>query len=216
MDKKTLIVIEDSDDIASLIYRTVLEDERIEPLGYTASGKDGLEAIREHKPDIVTLDLNIEEISGIDVLKEINKLEKPPYVIIISGELNKEVIDEAKALKPFAYIEKPFQPAFIERVIDDIYLYEKNQAFIEKHGLDQVVYIDTRYNNTFVRGQNMERTLIEAPIHVQRNGKKKLIIKEMKIRQRGVSGLPFTLVDNKKKAREEEDEELKKKIISTT
>ncbi|MBN1405671.1 MAG: response regulator, partial [Candidatus Omnitrophica bacterium] len=62
------------------------------------NGPDALKIIRETPPDIVFLDLNMPVMNGVEVLKEIRKINKDLPVIIISAYLeNMEMVSEATA-----------------------------------------------------------------------------------------------------------------------
>ena len=79
---------------------------------YTASnGQEALQFIRREKIDLVTLDLKMPGISGIDVLKEINKLNADIEVVIITGYGTLTNAVEAIRYGAVDFISKPFNVA---------------------------------------------------------------------------------------------------------
>uniref|UniRef100_UPI003F6A5205 response regulator n=1 Tax=Sediminibacterium sp. TaxID=1917865 RepID=UPI003F6A5205 len=83
-----------------------------------------IEKIRETKPDIVLLDLNLPERHGKEILQEIKKdagLQHIP-VIIISADAMPNQISELKALGAAGYLTKPIE---IKSFIDIIDTYIK-------------------------------------------------------------------------------------------
>lgn len=82
MTKPTALIIEDSHELASLIA-TVLRQENV----MTVVVEDGAEALAylsEHTPDLIILDLQLPNVSGIEILEYINgepRLEKTKTVI---------------------------------------------------------------------------------------------------------------------------------------
>lgn len=86
----------------------------------TAEANNGLEACIEyekHRPDLITLDVNMPLMNGIDALKNI--ISKHPYakVILISSEDCSSLISHALNLGAKSYIIKPFS---IQSFIDTI------------------------------------------------------------------------------------------------
>src|SRR4030067_1030875 len=85
---------------------------------YTAdNGHKALEMIQQTKMDVVTLDLKMPEISGIDTLKEIRHLDPEVMVIVITGFGTLKSAIEALRYGVFDYIPKPFNEPEIIAII---------------------------------------------------------------------------------------------------
>jgi putative nucleotidyltransferase with HDIG domain len=85
---------------------------------YTAdNGHKALEMIQQIKMDVVTLDLKMPEISGIDTLKEIRQVDTDVMVIIITGFGTLKTAIEAIRYGVFDYIPKPFNVPEIIAII---------------------------------------------------------------------------------------------------
>jgi CheY-like chemotaxis protein len=119
MSKKVLI-IEDEKILIELLERKIKED------GYEVftalNGKEGLELVKEVKPDLVLLDIIMPEMDGFEVMEEMNKLQelnlKKVPVIIISNSGQPVEIDKALNLGVRDYLIKAqFDP---KEVIDKI------------------------------------------------------------------------------------------------
>lgn len=67
-----------------------------------------LKRITEKRPDVVLTDMKMPTMTGLDVLKEIRKLDSELPVIFVSGYLSMEVLIEAIQAGVFAAVEKPF------------------------------------------------------------------------------------------------------------
>ena len=88
---------------------------------YTAS--DGLEAlkmIQERKIHLITLDLNMPKLSGIDTLREIRKINSAVHIVMITGYATQEDKKQALLYGAKAFISKPFNTKELIRVIDGI------------------------------------------------------------------------------------------------
>lgn len=122
MDKFSAIIIEDSESTVELIAQCFEELENVELLGYAVNGKDGYDAIKEHNPDIITLDINMPIMDGLELLEKIREGNLPIKVLVVSGVLDDDTLNRVKALNPDGFLEKPFQPAFVRDKITEILL----------------------------------------------------------------------------------------------
>lgn len=81
--------------------------------GYTdiveaENGAKGLEVYKAEKPDVVLLDLRLPgEPAGLDVFRELKKIDPAVKCIVVSIERKQETVDEAIQLGVNAYVVKP-------------------------------------------------------------------------------------------------------------
>ena len=74
-----------------------------------AEAADGLEALRlceEHQPDVVILDVAMPKLNGIEVAERVQKLPRPPHVIILSMHADESYIIRALSSGARAYLLK--------------------------------------------------------------------------------------------------------------
>ncbi|WP_309107980.1 response regulator transcription factor [Arthrobacter sp.] len=101
------VVVEDDDDIRDSL-REVLQQSGF-AVYPTSTGAEGVEAVRQHNPTVVTVDLGLPDFDGIEASRRIRAFSDA-YLIIIMGRL-----DEADALLSFEagaddYLTTPFRP----------------------------------------------------------------------------------------------------------
>jgi DNA-binding NtrC family response regulator len=101
--KKILII--DDDQMMLNALTTLLEAEDYETMT-SPDGKGGIQSYRKHRPDVVLLDLRLPEKNGIEVLKEIRRVNARAQVIIITGYPSPEVKAEAFENGAFYFYEK--------------------------------------------------------------------------------------------------------------
>ena len=88
---------------------------------YTApDGEAALNIIKERKIHLITLDLNMPKLSGIETLREIRKIDGEVPVIIITGYGTQKDEGEALLYGVKAFIAKPFNTSTIITVINEI------------------------------------------------------------------------------------------------
>ena len=88
---RTALVVEDDEDMRSLIELT-LSTQGFDVMA-VESGLDGVEAVRNHNPDLVTLDLGLPGIDGIAVLRRLRSHESTrdiPVIFSTSATLDEE------------------------------------------------------------------------------------------------------------------------------
>jgi two-component system chemotaxis response regulator CheY len=103
----TMLVVDDSSYMRTLV-KTFVSKLDIKIIGEAEDGREGLNKYKELMPDIVVLDLAMDEMDGIEVLKEIMALNPGAVVIIISSTAGQEpVIIEALKLGARNVFDKP-------------------------------------------------------------------------------------------------------------
>ena len=108
-EQKTVVYVEDEPDLIHLL-RLILKNESIVIEG-ALSGRDGLQLIRQLKPDLVILDLMLPDIEGWDVFREMQRdpsLKDIPIIVITvrTEGLLEGVWPQVKQLA--SYLVKPF------------------------------------------------------------------------------------------------------------
>ena len=84
MKKVRVLVTDDSALMRKLIPQMLAADESIEVVGTAMDGSFCLKKIEELKPNVVTLDLEMPGMNGIDTLKEIMRREPVPVIVFSS------------------------------------------------------------------------------------------------------------------------------------
>jgi DNA-binding response OmpR family regulator len=85
-----------------------------------ADGEEALKILKERKIDLITLDLNMPKLSGIETLREIRKIDSEVPVVIITGYGTERDQKEALLYGARAFISKPCNIRQIINAIDGI------------------------------------------------------------------------------------------------
>ncbi|WP_136612111.1 response regulator transcription factor [Sinomonas albida] len=112
------VVVEDDADMRILLVRT-LQRHGFD-VAEADTGADGLRLVREHSPDLVTLDLNLPDLDGTEVCRRLREFSNA-YVVMITGRADE--IDELMGLQIGAddYISKPFSPRTVQARIEAMF-----------------------------------------------------------------------------------------------
>jgi len=116
------ILVVDDAAFMRMMVKNILEKG-----GYTIAGEaqNGIEAIEKYKqlnPELVTMDITMPEMDGIDALKEILKNDKNANIIMCSAMGQQAMVIDAIQSGAKDFIVKPFQP---ERVLEAVSKYAK-------------------------------------------------------------------------------------------
>jgi len=115
--KERILVIEDSTDIATFLVDTVLQ-----PTGYetvlATSGQEGLRLALDVEPDLIFLDLNLSQMTGMEVLQGLRDTAPsiPIALMIFAG--SEELAVEAFRMGVKSYVIKPLKPPDVLKAIE--------------------------------------------------------------------------------------------------
>ena len=110
-----ILVVDDEIEVCKIL-KEFLSEKGYEV--YTAlDGPTALEKVRETKPHIVLLDIIMPGMGGIDVLKEIKKIDPTTGVIMITAVTDHELAKRTLELGAYDYITKPVDLDYLENVV---------------------------------------------------------------------------------------------------
>ncbi len=107
-----VLVVDDSALMRKLIPQILAEDPSIEVVGTAMDGTFGLKKIEELRPHVVTLDLEMPRMDGIEMLRAITRKHHVPVIIVSSHtERGASSTLKALALGAFDFVSKPHDAA---------------------------------------------------------------------------------------------------------
>ena len=102
----TVVVCDDVPELRELA-RTVLEetgDMRV--VAEAGDGREAIELIERHQPDVVVLDLSMPEMDGLEAIPLIHQVAPATEIVVFSGFEEGRVADVALQLKASRYVRK--------------------------------------------------------------------------------------------------------------
>ena len=118
---KRVVCVEDEAEMIDLI-RLILGRKGFEVIG-AKGGKQGLEVIREEKPDLVLLDLMMPDMDGWEVYQQLKADQETRDIPVIVVTAKAQSIDKVLGLhiaKVEDYISKPFSPQELMDSVDQV------------------------------------------------------------------------------------------------
>ncbi len=105
---KNILVVDDSFIMRTVIKEIVETDPDLKVIAEAENGKIGLQKARECKPDLILLDIEMPEMSGLEMLKRLLLLGKHKVIIVSSvGQAGSSQAVEARRLGAYDVICKP-------------------------------------------------------------------------------------------------------------
>lgn len=156
-----ILIVEDDEDTAEVVC-TLLEDAGFNTRA-VIRGEDALKNINAEMPDLVLLDLNLPDIHGIDVLKNVRSHSFLP-MIVLSGYGQDR--DRVNALEAGAddYMSKPFSPeelvARVKALLRRVEWTPKPDTHLKVRDLE----LDMPRRQATIKGQKLHLTPIEYGI----------------------------------------------------
>ncbi len=105
-----ILIVDDALFMRKLI-REALESVGFEIAGEAADGAEGLRLFRELAPDVVTLDIIMPDVDGLECLRAIRAEQPDARVVMVTAVDQRESMLEAMELGVSDFIVKPFEDA---------------------------------------------------------------------------------------------------------
>ena len=110
-----LLIVDDERDIREFA-KNFFKKRGIEV--FTASGgNEAFDIVAKEKPDLVLLDVRMEEMTGVELLRQIRGNKNEVKVIMVTGVEDEAVKDEANSLGVLGYIHKPLILDELEKIV---------------------------------------------------------------------------------------------------
>ena len=125
MNLLNLMVVDDSNFIRSKIQRAY-DKERFDIVATAKNGLDAIEKFKEHRIDVVTMDLTMPEMEGIDCIENLIALNPEILILVVSALSDKATGIEALEKGATGFLLKPFTEEELKDALneltDDLYV----------------------------------------------------------------------------------------------
>ncbi len=102
------VLITDDELFMRLTLRTMLEKNGYEIAGEAADGRQAVELYRQCKPDLVTMDITMPEMTGIEAMEKIIQLDPQAVIVMVSAMGQKKLLARALKIGAKDFLIKPF------------------------------------------------------------------------------------------------------------
>lgn len=109
MPQSTRVLVVDDDVLMREMLKALLRAEGFVVAGEARDGQSALMQVDRTSPDLVCLDVNMPDMSGLEVLKAIRSRAANARVVMITGDASMNTVREAVGYGAVGYIVKPFK-----------------------------------------------------------------------------------------------------------
>lgn len=114
------ILMVDDSKTSRKILKGILEDDGHEIIGEAANGEEGISRFKELQPDIVTMDITMPVMDGLEALRQIMDIDKNAKVIMVTAAGQKSKMVDAVKYGAVEFLAKPFEAAQIIEIIHKV------------------------------------------------------------------------------------------------
>ncbi|MZE80175.1 ANTAR domain-containing response regulator [Streptomyces xinghaiensis] len=113
----TRVVIAEDEALIRLDLKEMLEEEGYSVVGEAGDGQKAVELAREHRPDLVILDVKMPVLDGISAAEQIAAESIAP-VLMLTAFSQRELVERARDAGAMAYLVKPFSKSDVVPAIE--------------------------------------------------------------------------------------------------
>jgi len=112
-----VLIADDHRLFAEALEAVLSTEERIEVVGRAADGGEAVTMAQQLEPDVIALDISMPVMDGFEAAVELEKLVRPPAILMLTGSSAPEDIDRARRVGAKGYITKD---SIAARLVDAI------------------------------------------------------------------------------------------------
>lgn len=119
-DSRASVMIVDDSHMARTVLKDLLESNGYSVIAEATNGREAVEIFHDNFPDLITLDITMPEMDGVECLKRILDIEPDQKVIMITAAGQQSKVVEALKLGAKQFITKPFEKDVVLRSIREV------------------------------------------------------------------------------------------------
>ena len=124
----SILVADDSAFMRTLLSKIFKNTTNVREIFQVKNGIEALKMYKVKKPDLVTMDIDMPELNGIEAAKQIKSFDPNAKIVIVSSSDKTNTREEAKKVGVHGYIIKPFDRLEIKK---QLMAFQNNIGFYE-------------------------------------------------------------------------------------
>lgn len=115
----TVLVVDDA-LFMRVTISNMFKEWGFEVVGQAANGREAIEMYEQFKPDVVTMDVTMPIMTGIEAVKTITENDPDAKIVMITALGQQKLIREALENGAKDFITKPFEAYFLKTIINNV------------------------------------------------------------------------------------------------
>lgn len=120
MNSLTFVVVDDAVFMRTLLKRMIEENEGCKVIGEASNGIEAIEQAAMKKPAVMTLDITMPEMDGINAVEKVLEVSPDTKIIMCSAMGQQAMVIEALKKGAKDFIVKPFDKSRIQQAIENV------------------------------------------------------------------------------------------------
>jgi two-component system chemotaxis response regulator CheY len=116
---QTVLICDDAIFMRTMIS-DILQQSGFEIIGEAESGLEAIEKYKQLRPDLVTMDIVMPDMGGIDAVHEITKIDANARILMCSAMGQQALVVEAIQAGAKDFVVKPFQPSRVLEAVQRV------------------------------------------------------------------------------------------------
>jgi two-component system chemotaxis response regulator CheY len=119
LDSLSYLIVDDVGSVREFLRQSLIHlGVATENISEAATGEKALKVFRDNIPDVVFLDIELPDLDGQDVLKQIKTIKNNAFVVMVSAHSTVDNVKEAISNGASGFIVKPFSPQKITTIMN--------------------------------------------------------------------------------------------------
>ncbi len=114
-----LMIVDDSNIIRSKITRTLTQHD-MQVVATASNGEDAVKLFGAHKPDVVTMDLTMPRMDGLECIRALRKIDPSISILVVSALADKATAIQALKEGAQGFLCKPFSETDLTEAMEEL------------------------------------------------------------------------------------------------
>ena len=120
MKKTTFVITDDAVFMRGLLRKIIESSDEYEVVGEASNGLEAIEIAQQLQPDIITLDITMPVMDGIQAVSKILEVSPNSKIIIVSAMGQQHMVIEAMKQGAKDFVTKPFEKSRVFQAIENV------------------------------------------------------------------------------------------------
>lgn len=121
MSLPTTALLADDEAHLRVFIRLILQELGIVTIHEARNGREAVEIYRQHQPELVMLDINMPEMTGMEALEEIMQINPDALVVMLTGHASRQIVEASAKQGASHYIRKDTPRSEITSLLKELF-----------------------------------------------------------------------------------------------
>ena len=118
--KSAKVLVVDDAIFMRRMLKDIIEEAGHKVVAEAGNGREGIDLYKKHKPDVVTMDIIMPEVGGIEAVKGIIQFDPQAKVLMVSAMGQQQLVVEAIQAGAKDFVVKPFEASKVKTALERI------------------------------------------------------------------------------------------------